>query len=104
MVVKPSYGLSEEAITSMLKSSFGSAEMDKKARMLAEARVNAGAILSAVELALKHDGELITAEDQQAIQAEMDKLQTLSLGDDAVAINQGVDQLNHAPRHLPRRA
>jgi molecular chaperone HscA len=96
VVVKPSYGLSEEAITRMLKSSFGSAEIDKKARMIAEARVNAGAILSAVELALKHDGELITADEQQAIQAEMIKLQTLSLGEDAVAINQGVDQLNHA--------
>ena len=96
VVVKPSYGLSEEAITKMLKSSFGSAEIDKKARMIAEARVNAGAILSAVELALKHDGELITADEQQAIQAEMVKLQKLSLGEDAVAINQGVDQLNHA--------
>ena len=96
VVVKPSYGLSEEAITSMLTASFGSAEMDKKARMLAEARVNAGAILSAVELALKQDGELISADEQQTIQAEMARLQTLSLGEDAVAINQGVDQLNHA--------
>ncbi len=96
VVVKPSYGLSEEAITRMLQSSFGSAEIDKKARMLAEARVNAGAIISAVETALKLDGELISEAEQHAIVAEMARLQTLSLGDDAVAINQGVDQLNHA--------
>lgn len=96
VVVKPSYGLSEDAITRMLQSSFGSAEIDKKARMLAEARVNAGAIISAVETALKLDGELISEAEQHAIVAEMARLQTLSLGDDAVAINQGVDQLNHA--------
>ena len=96
VLVKPSYGLSEEEITRILTASFGSAEIDKKARMLAEARVNAGAILSAVELALKHDGELIAANEQQAIQTEMTHLQTLSLGDDAVAINQGVEKLNLA--------
>jgi molecular chaperone HscA len=96
VLVKPSYGLSEEEITRILTASFGSAEIDKKARMLAEARVNAGAILSAVELALKHDGELIAANEQQAIQTEMTHLQTLSLGDDAVAINHGVEKLNLA--------
>ena len=96
VVVKPSYGLSEDEITQMLKSSFGSAEADKKARMLAEARVNAGAIISAVTIALSHDGDLITAEEKLAIEAEIGALQTLSLSDDAVAINKGVDKLNHA--------
>ena len=96
VVVKPSYGLSEDEITQMLKSSFGSAEADKKARMLAEARVNAGAIISAVTIALSHDGDLITAEEKLAIEAEIGALQTLSLSNDAVAINKGVDKLNHA--------
>jgi molecular chaperone HscA len=96
VVVKPSYGLTEDEITHMLKSSFGSAESDKKARMLAEARVNAGAIISAVTIALSHDGNLITAEEKQAIEAEIGVLQTLSLSDNAVAINKGVDKLNHA--------
>lgn len=96
VVVKPSYGLSEEEITRMLTASFGSAEIDKKARMLAEARVNAGAIISAVEVALKQDGELISAAERQAIAAEISLLQTLSQTEDAVAINQGVDKLNLA--------
>ncbi len=96
VVVKPSYGLSEEEITRMLTASFGSAEIDKKARMLAEARVNAGAIISAVEVALEHDGELISMTERQAIAAEIGLLQTLSQTEDAVAINQGVDKLNLA--------
>ncbi len=96
VLVKPSYGLTEDEITYMLKSSFGSAEADKKARMLAEARVNAGAIISAVNIALNQDGALITAAEKQAIEAEIETLQTLSQNDDALAINQGVDKLNHA--------
>lgn len=94
--VKPSYGLTEDEITTMLKASFSSAEEDKKARMLAEARVNAGAIINSVNLALKNDGHLISPEEQQAIRDEVARLQTIAQADDAHAINQAVDALNHA--------
>lgn len=94
--VKPSYGLTEDEITSMLKASFSSAEEDKKARMLAEARVNAGAIIQSVNLALKNDGHLISADEQQAIRDEVARLETTAQADDAHAINQAVDKLNHA--------
>ena len=80
----------------MLTSSFGSAEADKKARMLAEARVNAGAIINAVTLALAADSHLISKEDKQAIEAEIARLQSMTSADDAVAINKGVEALNHA--------
>lgn len=96
VVVKPSYGLTEEEITAMLTSSFGSAEADKKSRMLAEARVNAGAIINAVTLALAADSHLISIEEKQVIEAEIARLQALASADDAVAINKGVDALNHA--------
>ena len=94
--VKPSYGLTEDEITTMLKASFSSAETDKKARMLAEARVNAGAIINSVNLALKNDGHLISTDEQQAIRHEVAQLETIAQGDDAHAINQAVDALNHA--------
>ncbi|PKO43146.1 MAG: Fe-S protein assembly chaperone HscA [Betaproteobacteria bacterium HGW-Betaproteobacteria-22] len=94
--VKPSYGLSEDEITSMLKASFSSAEEDKKARMLAEARVSAGAIISSVTAALAMDGSLITATEKQAIETEIERLKTIADADDAHAINQAVDALNHA--------
>lgn len=96
VVVKPSYGLTEDEITNMLKSSFGSAEADKKARMLAEARVNAGAIISAVTLALAADSNLISEEEKQAIETEIHQLQSMSQTEDAVAINKAVDSLNLA--------
>jgi molecular chaperone HscA len=94
--VKPSYGLTEDEITSMLKASFSSAEEDKKARMLAEARVSAGAIINSVNLALQADGHLISAAEQEAIQHEIKRLETITQADDATAINQAVDALNTA--------
>jgi len=94
--VKPSYGLTEDEITSMLKASFNSAEEDKKARMLAEARVSAGAIISSVTAALAADGNLISEAEQNAIKAEINRLQTIAKAEDATAINQAVDALNHA--------
>jgi len=94
--VKPSYGLTEDEITGMLKASFSSAEEDKKARMLAEARVSAGAIISSVNAALAADGKLISEAEQNAIKAEVERLQTIAAADDATAINQAVDALNHA--------
>ena len=94
--VKPSYGLTEDEITNMLKASFSSAEEDKRARMLAEARVSAGAIVSSVNAALAADGKLISEAEQNAIKAEVARLQTIAAADDATAINQAVDALNHA--------
>jgi molecular chaperone HscA len=96
IAVKPSYGLTEDEITSMLKASFNSAEEDKKSRMLAEARVNAGAIISSVSAALAVDRNLISATEVEAIEAEINKLQALTTAEDATAINQAVDTLNHA--------
>ena len=94
--VKPSYGLTEDEITTMLKASFSSAEQDKKARMLAEARVSAGAIISSVNAALATDGKLISEAEQNTIKTELERLQNIAAADDATAINQAVDALNLA--------
>lgn len=95
IAVKPSYGLSEDEITTMLKASFNSAEIDKKARMLAEARVSAGAIISSVTAALSVDGNLISATEKQLIESEIQRLQSLTATEDATAIHNAVDALNH---------
>lgn len=96
ITVKPSYGLSEEEITNMLKASFSSAEADKTARMLAEARVDAGAIIEAVNAALAADGDLLDAAEKTAIETEIQRLQTIAATDDTTAIHNGVEALNHA--------
>ena len=74
IVVKPSYGLSEEQMLIMLKSSFEAADTDKQARALAEARVEAESLLTAIEAALEKDGNLLNSQEKQAILAQTDVL------------------------------
>lgn len=94
ITVKPSYGLSEDEITNMLKASFSSAEADKKARMLAEARVDASAIIEAVNAALATDSALISAEEISKIETEIETLKAVAATEDADAIHAAVEALN----------
>ncbi len=96
IVVKPSYGLSEEQILSMLQSSFGAAETDKQARALAEAKVDAGSLILAIKAALQQDASLLTANESSAIEAQLNALEQLVLGLDADAIYAATEALNLA--------
>ena len=75
IIVKPSYGLSEEQILAMLKSSFGEVENDKNARALSEAKVDAQSLLNAIEIALQKDVHLLNEEETKNIREKMDALQ-----------------------------
>jgi len=72
--VKPSYGLSDDQIASMLQDSFTTAEVDMKARALVEARVDGDRMLLATQSALDADGQLLSAEDRARIEAAMQAL------------------------------
>lgn len=74
IVVKPSYGLTEEQILEMLKSSFGAAESDKNARMLQEAKIDAESLLLAIQNALAQDGDLLEKHEKAEISAKIDAL------------------------------
>ena len=76
--VKPSYGLGDQDITSMLEQSYSHAEQDKEARALRERQVEADSLLQALSAALLVDGERLLSEPQQrALLEEMELLQTL---------------------------
>lgn len=96
IVVKPSYGLDEDAITTMLQASFGAAESDKAARMLQEAIVDAKRLIEAIEAAIAQDAELL----DEAEQAEIAKQQSLLLkaceGSDTSLITSATEALNKA--------
>lgn len=97
ITVKPSYGLSEDQITTMLKDSFGAAESDKAARMLREATVDAQRLIEAIQAALTEDGDTLLSQDERdLIQAHLDALHTLCQGTDSQAIKNGTEALNHA--------
>ena len=96
IVVKPSYGLTEDEITNMLKSSFGAAEQDKKARALREAIVDAERLIEAISAALAQDSYLLNTEEINTIQTQMQQLKNLILDNNGDAIHKAVEALNHA--------
>ncbi len=108
IVVKPSYGLSEEQILTMLQSSFGAAENDKQARVLAEAKVDAESLLTAISAALKQDGDLLSMKGKQKIIAKMDVLKDLLLegnihAGSSGAIREATEALNAATEDFAAR-
>jgi molecular chaperone HscA len=97
IVVKPSYGLTDDEITTMLQSSFSHAETDKQARALREAQVEADQLLVAIRAALAQDGEaLLNSEERADLERHMETLQTAMAGTDRDAITRAAEALNHA--------
>ncbi len=74
--VKPSYGLGDDQIAKMLQDSFSTAEVDMKARALAEARVDADRMLLATQSALDADADLLSEAQRADINALMAALKT----------------------------
>ena len=77
--VKPSYGLSDDQIATMLQESFTTAQADMKARAFVEARVDADRMLLATRSALAADGQLLSAAERAHIDALMASLQAAVL-------------------------
>ncbi len=95
--VKPSYGLTDDEITEMLRSSFDHATEDAALRSLAEARVEAGRVIEALGNALTEDGEeLLPAQDLDMLKQAITRLQELAQGEDYKAINEGTEMLGRA--------
>jgi molecular chaperone HscA len=71
VVVKPSYGLSDDQVAHMLREGFATAAADMKDRALREARVEAERLLEATRAALNADGDLLSTEEHERIEALM---------------------------------
>ena len=87
----------------MLKSSFGAAEQDKQARALREAIVDAERLIEAINAALAQDGELLSADEKSAIEAQVQALKVTTQGNDKEKIAQAVAALNHATENFAAR-
>jgi molecular chaperone HscA len=93
--VKPSYGLTDGEIARMLKDSFEHAGSDKQARQLREHQVDGERLLEAVQGALDADGErLLSSEEREAIEFQMQELRDLLAGTDGAAIEQQTKRLS----------
>lgn len=99
--VKPSYGLTDEQVESMILDSFDNAEADFAHRLLIEARLEAATILSAVERAPQNSAWQQLAEDEkQQIGLAVHALQSILDGPDSNAVRAATLSLDQATRHF----
>ena len=96
VLVKPSYGLSDDEIAEMLRSGVDHAGDDMAARALREQQVEADRVVEATEQALAHDGHLLSASEAEEIRSVIARLRELRAGNDNRAIKAGIDALARA--------
>jgi molecular chaperone HscA len=96
IVVKPSYGLSDDEVARMLQESFSHATGDRDARALAEQRVEAESLLSALRAALAKDADLLDDSERRALEAAMGTVERAWNAGDHRAIKDAVAALNRA--------
>ena len=102
--IKPSYGLTDEEVTAMIKSSFDNAQEDLQARELAEQRVEADRVIESVIVALQADGaELLSTEEFHHIESVLKQLMDVKQGFDRDAIAQGIKALDTATQEFAAR-
>ncbi|EOW6802978.1 Fe-S protein assembly chaperone HscA [Cronobacter muytjensii] len=101
--VKPSYGLTDGEIASMIQDSMSFAEHDVKARMLAEQKVEAARVLESLEGALRSDGALLSATERAAIDDAMAQLRAAADGDDARAIEDAIKNTDKQTQEFAAR-
>jgi len=99
--VKPTYGLTDEQVESMILESFDNAEADFAKRLLIEARNEAETILTAVERAPQNPAWTQLTEDERgAITLARDYLLKAKETEDAAAIREATLILDHATRRF----
>ncbi|EHM3681849.1 Fe-S protein assembly chaperone HscA [Salmonella enterica] len=101
--VKPSYGLTDGEIASMLKDSMSFAEQDVKARMLAEQKVEAARVLESLTGALTADAALLSAAERQCIDDAAAHLSVVAQGDDVDAIEQAIKNVDKQTQEFAAR-
>ena len=101
IAVKPTYGLTDEQVESMILDSFDNAEADFQERQLIEARNEASTILSAVEKAPQHPAwQQLTEEERTKISELVTELEILRDAGDLDSLRRGTEALDQATRHF----
>jgi Fe-S protein assembly chaperone HscA len=99
--VRPTYGLTDEQVESMILQSFDYAEEDFRKRQVIEARNEAESILLHLEKARKNAAwQQLSTEEHKKIAALENELRSASKGDDYKAVRDAVEALNQATTRL----
>ncbi len=99
--VKPTYGLTDEQVESMILESFDYAEADIEQRQLIEAKNEANTILAAVDKAPSHPAwEQLAADERTQIILLRDELAVLKDGDDLKLLRAATEALDKSTQRF----
>ncbi len=94
ITVKPSYGLSDEAITQMLEEGMSQSDYDAQQRMLREEQVNAKQLIESVQSALVSDKDLLSETELAAIETKLQETITVATSDDVNHIRKQIAEFS----------
>jgi len=99
--VKPTYGLTDEQVESMILASFDYAEEDLRERQVVEAKNEAETILAAVEKGKSHAAwGMLSSDEIAAVEQAEAGLRSSVTGDDYKAIRDSIEVLDKATRRF----
>ena len=102
--VKPSYGLTDSEIASMIKDSMSYAEQErKKPECWQNKKVEAARVLESLHGALAADAALLSAAERQAIDDAAAHLSEVAQGDDVDAIEQAIKNVDKQTQDFAAR-
>ncbi|MGF7178757.1 Fe-S protein assembly chaperone HscA [Tunturiibacter psychrotolerans] len=99
--VKPTYGLTDEQVETMILDSFDNAETDIQERQTIEAKNEAETILTAVEKGKSHAAwQMLSSEEIEKISTEVSFLEAAVQGGEYKVIRTGIERLDAATRRF----
>lgn len=104
--VKPSYGLSDEAIAQMLTDANAHAGADMQTRAWREVAVEARRMIEALQQAMAEDGELLNDAEHAQLHTRMDEVAQLAAQDDTMPMSKlrrAFDALAHESEEFAAR-
>ncbi|CAA7627906.1 DnaK-like molecular chaperone specific for IscU [Candidatus Terasakiella magnetica] len=103
VAVKPSYGLTEDEMAQMLRDSLVNAKDDMATRLFAETAVEARRSVLAVQAALKVDQDLLSADERQAIDNVISRVEETIASKDRDAVTASMEDLEAATKTFAER-
>ena len=103
IMVKPSYGLSDEDVIRMLQEGNRAAEEDMHERELREQKVEALRIIESTNSALAADADLLSQEERKVVDDALSHLNTVREGTDTEAIKQAIDAVAKSTEEFAAR-
>jgi molecular chaperone HscA len=96
--VKPSYGLTDDEVESMLLAALEHGEDDLAARRLAEERVEAERVVAATRKSLDSDADLLASDEREAIERALAELREATAEKNPSLIHARIEMLDHATK------